>query len=125
MQLRFCLPIFSVSLALCQSGDTTSPAVPKSLGAQFTYDAQGVLRLSKDGQNLTVLGNTDKFTLADLTGNPTGAETGIQLDFGKPDFTGTVAYGPYVEAAKYPTITYNPKAVKIQNGRALMEMKTV
>jgi hypothetical protein len=129
MQLRFFSPILvllgNVSLAFSQSGDMTAPPIPKSLGDQFTYDAQGVLRLSKNGQSLPVLGNTDKFTLADLTGNPTGAETGIQLDFGKPDFNGTVAYGPYVEEAQYPTITYNPKAVKIQNGRALMEMKTV
>ncbi|MCU1263128.1 MAG: hypothetical protein JWO80_6013, partial [Bryobacterales bacterium] len=99
--------------------------IPKSLGGQFSFDAKGRLQLSKDGKILPALGNTDKFTLADLTGNPTGAETGIQLDFGKPDLNGTVAYGPYVEEARYPTITYNPKAVKIENGRALMEMKSV
>src|ERR1039457_4135474 len=99
--------------------------IPKSLGDQFSYDADGVLCLSKNGQRQAVLGNTDKYTLADLTGNPTGAETGIQLDFGKPELNGTVAYGPYMEDARYPTITYNPKPVKLQNGRALLEMKSV
>ena len=88
--------------------------IPKSLGDQFSYDANGVLHLSKNGQSQAVLGNTDKYTLADLTGNPTGAETGIQLDFGKPELNGTVAYGPHMENALYPTITYNPKPVKLR-----------
>ena len=88
--------------------------IPKSLGDQFSYDANGVLHLSKNGQSQAVLGNTDKYTLADLTGNPTGAETGIQLDFGKPKLNGTVAYGPHMENALYPTITYNPKPVKLR-----------
>lgn len=128
-QTRFSFTILAllatVGLALSQSNNKNLPPVPKSLGSQFAYDSKGVLQQMKNGQSLPVLGNTDKFTLADLTGNPTGADTGILLDFGKRDFNGTVAYGPYMEDAQYPTITYNPKAVKIENGRALMEMKSV
>src|SRR5580704_14009376 len=120
MQLRFFSPILvllgNVSLAFSQSGDMTAPPIPKSLGDQFTYDAQGVLRLSKNGQSLPVLGNTDKYTLADLTGNPAGAETGIQLDFGKPELNGTVAYGPYMEEARYPTISYKSETGKAPEG---------
>jgi hypothetical protein len=103
----------------------SQPRIPKTLGDQFSYDANGVLHLAKNGQSQADLGNTDRYTLADLTGNPSGAETGIQLDFGKPELNGTVAYGPYMEDAQYPTITYNPKPVKLQNGRALLEMKSV
>jgi hypothetical protein len=99
--------------------------IPKSLGDQFAYDSSGVLQLSKNGQSQAALSNTDRFGLVDLMGKPAGAETGILLDFGQPDFNGTVAYGPYKENETYPEITYNPRPVKIENGRALLEMKKV
>jgi len=124
-KLSCILPFFVMVSCVGPATGQTPPYIPKPLGDQFSYDASGVLHLSKGGESLAALGTKDKWVLSDFTGIAAGAETGIQLDFKKPDFNGTVAYGPYVESSQYPFITYNPKAVKIQNGRALMEMKSV
>ncbi len=101
------------------------PRIPKTLGDQFSYDSNGVLHLSKNGQSQTMLGTTDKYVLTDMITPATGAETGIQLDFGKSDLNGTVAWGPYMEDAQYPMITYNPRPVPLEKGRALLPLKTV
>ena len=99
--------------------------IPKVLGKEFSYDASGNLKLFKNDQSLSDLGNTDKHTLAQMLGNPLGAETGIALDFQDPNLNGTVAYGPYEEGVQHPAIAFLPEAVPVDKGHALLEISKV
>ncbi|HSC38519.1 MAG TPA: hypothetical protein VLD19_11620, partial [Chitinophagaceae bacterium] len=100
------------------------PAIPAVL-AELSYNTEGRLIYSKNGQQLADAGKTDAYTLTQMLGKPAGAATGIQLDFNKPGWNGTIAYGPYAENALYPTVAFLPKTVKMTDGRALLEFKDV
>lgn len=100
------------------------PEIPAVLDG-LTYNEEGRLVLSKGGQNFVEVEKGDAYPLSKMIGNPTGAETGIWLDLQMPDFNGTVAYGPYIETEEYPTVAFLPKDVKMQGGKALLEIKKV
>jgi hypothetical protein len=100
-----------------------SKTVPSALGKQFSYNADGKLQLVKDGQTFIEVGNTDKFQLAQMSGDPQGAETGIALDFHDPTLNGSVSYGTYNDSVQYPTIFFLPRPVEMKNGKALLEIK--
>lgn len=86
-KLSCILPFFVMVSCVGPATGQTPPYIPKPLGDQFSYDASGVLHLSKGGESLAALGTKDKWVLSDFTGIAAGAETGIQLDFKKPDST--------------------------------------
>src|SRR5579872_6913540 len=100
------------------------PEIPAVLDG-LTYNEEGRLVLSRGGQNFVEVEKGDAYPLSKMIGNPTGAETGILLDLHIPDFNGTVAYGPYIETEEYPTVAFLPKDVKMQGGKALLEVKKV
>ena len=99
------------------------PEIPAVLSA-LSYSADGKLVLAKNGQQLVELERKDAYTLPQMLGAPTDADTGIALDFHDPDFNGTIAYGPYNEATEFPTVAFLAKGVKVQGGKALLEIKT-
>jgi hypothetical protein len=103
---------------------SNQPPIPTVL-SNLSYNTEGVLVLSKDNQNFVEVEKKDAYPLSKMMGNPTGAETGILLDLQMPTFEGTVAYGPYVETAEYPTVAFLPRDVKMKEGKALLEIKSV
>jgi hypothetical protein len=106
------------------SQSNQKPAIPAVLNG-LSYNAEGKLALTKDGQNYAEIEKTEPYRLSHLIGNPIGTATGILLDLQMPGFNGTVAYGPYVETSEYPTVAFLPKDVKITDGKALIEIKNV
>ena len=100
------------------------PEIPAVLSS-LSYNADGKLVLAKNGQQLVDLEKKDAYSLPQMLGDPTGGETGIALDFHDPEFSGTVAYGPYNEAAEFPTVAFLAKSAKLQNGKALLEFKAM
>ncbi|MFM9838725.1 MAG: hypothetical protein ACKVOQ_10710 [Cyclobacteriaceae bacterium] len=91
----------------------------------LSYNADGKLVLVHEGLRYVDAEKKDTYALSKMIGNPTGAETGIALDIQMPEFDGTVAYGPYVETAEYPSVAFLPRDVKMINGKALLEFKKV
>jgi hypothetical protein len=111
-------------LALIASGSFAQNSrinIPAVL-SHVTYDADGNLVADENKQHFAASTLADAHTLSQLLGNPAGAETGITLDFNKPGFNGTIAYGTVAEEAEYPTTVFQFKAV-IENGRALLNLK--
>jgi hypothetical protein len=103
---------------------TNSPAIPAVLSG-LSYNNEGKLILSAYGQVYTDIEKKDIYLLSKMVGNPSGGETGINLDIKMPGFNGTVAYGPYVETAEYPAVAFLPRDVKMADGKALIEIKKV
>ena len=114
--------LFFATAGFSQSAQ--QPAIPAVLNG-LTYNAQDKLVLTKDGRSYIETDKTDPYTLSHIIGNPVGTATGIMLDVQMPGFNGTVAYGPYMENATYPTVAFLPKDVKMTNGKALIEIKNV
>lgn len=105
-----------------QEAPRSQRAIPSVLAGVLSYDENGVLKLTRRGETMTEAGNKDRFVLSKMTGDPTGVENGIRLDFHDPDLNGTVSYGTYRERDKYPAISFLPKPVELKNGVALLEM---
>jgi len=103
---------------------SNSPAIPAVLSG-LSYNTEGKLMLVNAGQNFNEVEKADAFLLSKMIADPSGAESGIMLDLKMPGFSGTVAYGPYVETAQYPSVAFLPKDVKITDGKALLEIKKV
>lgn len=116
------LPAACLSLGLLCQAQGTLPAV---MGKDFSMGPSGLPQISKNGEVLTALGNVDRFSLAQMYGNPTGTETGIALDFGDESLNGMIAYGSYNDSVQRPTILFLPKQVELKNGRARLEITQV
>lgn len=97
-------------------------AVPAVLGSQISYNSDGKLQLVKNGQTLIESNKTDEFQLDQMLGNPTGAATGIALDFQDATLDGTVSYGTYDDTLKFPRVLFLPRPVELKNGKALLEI---
>jgi hypothetical protein len=102
----------------------TKPTVPYVLHG-LSYNAENKLVLTIADQNFIDVEKKDAFLLSKMMGNVIGDETGINVDFQMPGFEGTIAYGPYVETATFPTVAFLPKAVPIKDGKALLEFKKI
>jgi hypothetical protein len=122
MKKIFLSMIGSMLLISSYAQESQSP-VPAVLQG-VTYGTNGKLILTSLG-NVQELDKKDAYLLSNMIGNPTGAETGIAIDFNMPGFNGTVAYGPLDENAAYPTIAFLPKEVNMIDGKALLEIKKV
>ena len=100
------------------------PTIPLVLSG-LSYNPDGKLMTTVDGQNYVDNEKKDIYLLSKMIGKPAGAETGINLDINVPGFNGSVAYGPFVETAEYPSVAFLPKDVKMADGKALLEFKKV
>ncbi len=96
--------------------------IPAVLGSQFSYNSAGKLQVNVGGEILTDIGNTDKYNLPQMFGDPKGADTGIALDFHDQELNGAVSYGTYNDSVQFPTILFLPRPVEIKKGRALLEI---
>jgi hypothetical protein len=103
-------------------GETRRP-IPSVLNSVLSYDDGGVLRLSKNGELVPEIKNTDRYDISQMSGSPAGVETGIALDFHDLELNGTVSYGTYQDKSKFPVIAFLPRPVEIRNGHALLEIK--
>src|ERR1700736_227758 len=97
--------------------------IPSVLTDVLSYDSAGVLKLSENGELVSELGNKDRYVLSQMNGSPTGAETGIILDFHDAELNGSVSYGTYQEHSKYPAIAFLPRPAEMHSGVALLEIK--
>jgi hypothetical protein len=119
-----CLAALCFSVTPAKAQQSNAPTIPAVL-SNIAYNADGKLTLIHDGQTYIDTEKKDAYALSKLIGNPTGAATGIVIDIQKPGFAGSVAYGPLVETAQYPAVVFLPRDVKMVDGRATLEMKTV
>ena len=117
----FLSPLLAVLFAARSIG--ALPEIPAVLSS-LSYNSAGQLVLEKNGQQLVDLEKKDAYSLPQMLGEPTGTATGIALDFRDAEFNGSIAYGPYNEAPEFPTVAFLAKGVKVQNGKALLEIKT-
>ncbi|NPA35972.1 MAG: hypothetical protein GXO47_03880 [Chlorobi bacterium] len=67
-----------------------SPRIPASY-SNIKYDANGDLYYQKDGEKYYSSKSQSKYTIEQLSGNPTGTKMGIIMDF--KGFKGTITYG--------------------------------
>ncbi len=114
--------LFTANILFSQTDK--KPAIPTVLKG-ISYNSEGKLVLTNGDQHYIETEKKDPYRLSQMIGNPTGSETGIMLDVQMPGFNGTVAYGPFIETAEYPTVAFLPKDVKMTDGKALLEIKKV
>lgn len=110
--------------AAVQSPATAAPAIPR-VYANITATPQGKLIFQPEGRPvLTEAVRPPVWTLAQVRGNPSGTANGIALDFGRPDFNGTLIFGliPYRDT-RYPQPVYRT-SVPIAGGKAEINIKT-
>jgi len=110
--------------AVVQSPAPAVPAIPR-VYANITATPQGRLIYQPEGRPvLTEAVRPPVWTLAQVRGNPRGTADGIALDFGRPDFNGTLVFGllPYADT-RYPQPVYRA-SVPIAAGKAEINIKT-
>lgn len=111
-----------VLLLSAQAQIAPGAEIPASLN-HLSYNAAGRLTVVSGGQTYTDVANSDNYALPDIMGTLTGTDTGILLDLRRPGYNGTVAYGPLDETAEYPAVAFLPRAARITDGKALLEIK--
>lgn len=121
-KILFLLGLLTASFTFSQT--TNLPPIPAVLKG-ISYTMEGKLMLTNGKQTFTEKDKSEPFGLSRMISIPTGEETGILLDVKMPEFNGTIAYGPLIETAEYPTIAFLPKDVKMTGGKALLEIKKV
>jgi hypothetical protein len=102
----------------------TAAASPKVV-AGVTRTPQGGLVFQAPGQPpVTESYRPPAWTVEQVRGNPRDTENGIALDFGKPDFAGTLVFGliPYHDT-KYPQPVFRTTTA-IAAGKAEINIKT-
>jgi hypothetical protein len=124
MKIQLTIGILTFALALQgQETPKVQRPIPSVLSDVLSYDSNGVLQVSKNGEFVSEVVKPDAYLLSQMTASPTGTENGIALDFHNPELNGTVAYGTYREKDKYPTISFLPRPIEMRNGVAQLEMK--
>ncbi len=111
------LLLFTASSLLKAQG--TVPHVYSNIYA----DGKGRLNIKDSTGNYYLQTNTPRYTLEQLKGNPKADDKGISFYFGE-DFKGLLYYGfiPYGDS-KHPMPVYFKNAIKIEGGRALINIK--
>jgi len=110
---------FALMFSIIKSQSINS--VPAVLSGFSLTNSQ--LSIFKNGQQLKDLEKKDMYTLSQMLGDATGTETGIQLDFKKTGFNGSIAYGPLNTEAEFPTVSFLGKPLKLVDGKVLLEIK--
>jgi 3',5'-cyclic AMP phosphodiesterase CpdA len=110
--------------AAIQAPAASAPAIPR-VYANITATPQGTLVFQPEGRPpLREAVRPPVWTLAQVRGTPSGTANGIALDFGRPDFSGTLIFGliPYQDT-RYPQPVYRT-SVPITGGKAEINIKT-
>ncbi len=110
--------------AAVQSPAPAAPAIPRVYDS-ITATPQGILVFQPEGRPALVeVVRPPVWTLAQVRGNPSGTANGVALDFGRPDFNGTLVFGliPYQDT-RYPQPVYRT-SVPIAGGKAEINIKT-
>jgi hypothetical protein len=110
--------------AAVRSPAPATPVIPR-VYANITATPQGRLIFQPAGRPvLTEAVRPPVWTLAQVRGNPGGTANGIALDFGRPDFNGTLIFGllPFADT-RYPQPVYRT-SVPITGGKAEINIKT-
>lgn len=97
--------------------------IPSVLSDVLSYDADGTLKLKKNGELVPEVPSPDKYLLSRMISTPTATETGLILDFHDPELNGTVSYGTYMDKLKFPVIEFLPRPVTLTNGVATIDIK--
>jgi hypothetical protein len=99
--------------------------IPKIL-TNISYDSKGSLIYTypKTGA-IAPIENSNEFYCTDsILVNPTGTAEGIEFDFKKKDFRGTMYYGMYAEnSGTYPQPVFFKKSSMIKEGKASINLK--
>jgi len=106
-----------------QAPTAASTSIPR-VYSNITATAEGALVFQAEGQPaLKQAERPQAWTLAQVRGNPRGTAKGIALDFGRPDFTGTLIFGliPYHDT-RYPQPVYRT-STPITGGKAEIDIK--
>lgn len=108
--------------AATPSAPVSAPAVPRVYG-NISAGPAGDLVFQVDGLVLKEVVRPPAWTVTQARGNPRGTASGIALDFGKPDFNGTLVFGliPYHDT-KFPQPVYRT-STPIKEGRAAIDIK--
>ncbi len=114
--------LLSISVSFSQISNL--PSIPTVLTG-LKYNTDGKLLLTAGGMEFTEQKKVELYPISKLNCSPVGTETGIAIDIQVPGFDGTVAYGPYVETAEFPSVAFLPKDVKMKDGKAILEIKKV
>jgi hypothetical protein len=100
-----------------------SPSIPR-VYSNVMATPEGALVFQAQGQPaLNQAVRPPAWTLAQVRGNPRGTAKGIALDFGRPDFNGTLIFGliPYHDT-RYPQPVYRT-STPIKEGKAEIDIK--
>jgi hypothetical protein len=106
-----------------QAPAVASPSIPR-VYSNIVATPEGALVFQAGGQPaLKQTGRSPAWTLAQVRGNPRGTDKGVALDFGRPDFTGTLIFGliPYHDT-RYPQPVYRT-STPIKGGKAEIDIK--
>jgi len=101
--------------------------IPKIL-TNISYDSSGnlIYTYPKTGA-IAPIKETNEFYSADsILVNPTGTAEGIEFDFKKKGFNGTMYYGMYAEnSGTYPLPVYFKRSSRIKEGKVAINLKNL
>ncbi len=129
MTRRFSLILLSIACiatalaAVLVRAQATPPPVP-AVYANISANAEGQLVYQPEGAApLVARDRPPVWTLGQLRGSPRGTDNGIALDFGRPEFTGTLIFGlvPYADT-RYPQPVFRTTTF-IKEGKAEINIK--
>ena len=119
-QLMLAVPRTQVG---ARSPTEAAPSIPL-VYSNIRTTPEGILVFQTDGQpGLQQTVRLPAWTLAQVRGNPRGTANGIALDFGRPDFAGSLVFGliPYHDT-RYPQPVYRT-STPIKEGKAEIDIK--
>jgi len=91
--------------------------------SNIKYDSDGKLYVDLDSLKVYSVNKPARYTLENMIGDLRGTETGITIDFGKPDFNGKLYYGLiHYRDSKHPLPVYRSVAL-IDSGKSNLNIK--
>ncbi|MFO7852890.1 MAG: metallophosphoesterase family protein [Bacteroidota bacterium] len=104
------------------SQEPVRPLIPKSY-SNIYYDEKGCLFTDVSGERAYEKISEPEISIEMASGNPTGTDKGILLDFGNQGLQGFLYYGfiPYGDS-KHPHPVYFNSMERIENGKAFIEI---
>ena len=116
------LIIFLLGLTDAFAQDIILDSVPLTY-SNIDYDIEGRLFINIAGKKIYENISEPEISIEKISGNPTGNDVGILLDFGNINFQGLVYYGfiPYGDS-KHPHPVYFNSSAPIVNGKGFIEI---
>lgn len=118
--------IFTVLLLFvscsAEAQETVLPLIPQSY-SNISYDTDGRLYIEISGDRIYENKAESYFSVARMTGSPSGTDMGILFDFEDERLNGTLYYGfiPYGDS-KHPHPVYFRSTARILKGKAFIEI---